>query len=189
MLNKTSKLQTSAFYNLHKTFKKHCRPWAGQFMLTCPAQKRARKAMWKAVEAVCAHRPTRVVIQLGSLGIPGSHAALQQAEWVGEIGGELVMLFQNELAEAVSPCRSRLRAITRQGEQRWNVRGRAWPSRRLPPGASAAITAHQRSPSPDGEHSSIDASGGLALAPFLGRHARRAVSALGYSRGLWTHSR
>lgn len=93
----------------------------------------ARRALRKAEQAAEAYRPTRVVLILPRLTSVTSHRVTSScAHWVGLTASLCIVLIQNELAEAVSPCFSRVRELQHSlrmdvRDCRWNWRGLRWP--------------------------------------------------------------
>ena len=103
--------------------------WQARFLLVVPVRGRASAVLRKAHRAAKAHRPTRVVVVL-HVAAPPRHWAIQHAEWVARGPRLMVLLFQNEIAEAVLPCRNRLAELCSSLglDARVNVQGRAWPT-------------------------------------------------------------
>jgi hypothetical protein len=156
--------------------------WAGQFMLITPTSMRAPAALRKATSDVTTHRPTRVVLVLPSEMV--THWALASAQWVGNTGGAIIALVQNNLAEVVSPCRGRIRELSQSLgilDETWNVDGRAWPT---PPLSAWSLSqGHStRGGNLSGWRRYLDVgrTGGVrpAMAAFLKPQARRAMASL-----------
>jgi hypothetical protein len=98
-------------------------------MLSTPTVERTPHAIMRAVDAIHVHRPTRVVIAIPTL-IDMAALELEHAQWLGRTRGVVIALFQNELAEAVSPCRHRMEELSKLltlDWQEWRVNVRPWP--------------------------------------------------------------
>jgi hypothetical protein len=103
--------------------------WSGQFMLATPPVEQAARALQRALAATAAHRPTRVVVAFPKARASQSHTIIG-AHWIGHTHEMMFALFQNGLAEAVSPCREKLRDLASRQcvvKQEWDVNECAWP--------------------------------------------------------------
>jgi hypothetical protein len=100
-------------------------------MLVHTPRRYARAAARRAVRATETSRPTRVVVLF-----PGELAPddLKRAEWVASARGMTVAMFQNGLAETVTPSRHVVTGMLwemRLPSPRWGQRDRTWEQ---PPG-------------------------------------------------------
>jgi hypothetical protein len=103
--------------------------WRGRFMLVHTPKRYARATLRRAAKAVEAVRPTRIVVVLP----PEGARDLEAAEWVTSFRGKTVVMFQNGMAEATTPCRQGVPDMLRRihaAPPDWGQRDRAW---RQPP--------------------------------------------------------
>ena len=104
--------------------------WDGQFILITPEGQHWRGAARKARKAIAKLlRPTRIAILLSAADV-GNSQALKGAHWIAEGEGKILALFQNALAEAVSPCLEKLPALSSRLGNWKGTRGttdRKWP--------------------------------------------------------------
>ena len=104
--------------------------WDGQFILITPEGQHWRGAARKARKAIAKLlRPTRIAILLPAAEISNPQA-LKGAQWIAEGEGKILALFQNALAEAVSPCLEDLPALSFRLGNWKGTRGtidRKWP--------------------------------------------------------------
>jgi hypothetical protein len=105
--------------------------WHGEFMLATPRKAHARETLRGARHAIGRIRPTRIVVVLPSGLASVTDHALAGAQWAGLVHGRRVVLFQNDTAEAVSPCRKKVLVIADElqswSQSGWRADSYAWP--------------------------------------------------------------
>ena len=104
----------------------------------------ARATLRRPAKAVEAVRPTRIVVVLP----PEGARDLEAAEWVTSVRGKTVVMFQNGMAEATTPCRQGVPDMLRRihaAPPDWGQRDRAW---RQPPAQAWSLDRRMQCPSP-----------------------------------------
>ena len=101
-------------------------PWRGRFMLVHTPGRYVTAAVWRAVLAMEATRPARIVIICGG---DMNLCDLERAEWVASGQGKTIAMFQNGMAETTTPSRELITDMLQEMRlppPRWGRKTRCW---------------------------------------------------------------